>query len=345
MKNFLYFLTVKECESHLKQEIALRYPELRYAYSRAGFLTYKIAADHEIDNLEVIFAYSYGKSLGKSSKMNFFSTLESILKEEKGEVLLNTYVDIDFHLNLCEYLKAHPKIISEGNKASAQSVVLNIIKVDEDEYFFGSHLYGKNRTIINDYAYAAVAEGENTTIPSRAYHKIREALLLTKEEIKSGDYILDVGSAPGGISYYFLERDAFVVGIDSAEMSKQCLMHKRFKHIALPIEKVRAPEFGNHPFKIMVVDINLDPLFVLHEIRRLFTSVKSCSEIRSLYFTVKLTQKFSMDKLPRIIKELESLGFVRFLKKQLQSNRNEFLLYATKGQRKIVSKRTWSIKG
>jgi 23S rRNA (cytidine2498-2'-O)-methyltransferase len=53
----------------LKGELARRWPEFRFAYSRPGFLTFKLPAEHGLADdfdLQSVFARSYGFSLGKT---------------------------------------------------------------------------------------------------------------------------------------------------------------------------------------------------------------------------------------------------------------------------------------
>ena len=48
--------------------MARRWPEFRFAYSRPGFLTFKLPPDHRLlgdFDLESVFARAYGFSLGK----------------------------------------------------------------------------------------------------------------------------------------------------------------------------------------------------------------------------------------------------------------------------------------
>ena len=49
--------------------------------------------------------------------------------------------------------------------------------------------------------------------PSRAYLKIQEALLWSEAPLKSGDVVVEIGSAPGGASLALLNRGCTVVGI------------------------------------------------------------------------------------------------------------------------------------
>jgi 23S rRNA (cytidine2498-2'-O)-methyltransferase len=65
---FLYTTCQIGAEPALKREIAARYPDFRFAYSRPGFVTFKLPADRALKadfRLESIFARAYGFVLGK----------------------------------------------------------------------------------------------------------------------------------------------------------------------------------------------------------------------------------------------------------------------------------------
>jgi len=54
-------------EAALKAELAARWPEFRFAFSRPGFLTFKLPEDHTLEpgfDLHSVFARSFGFSLG-----------------------------------------------------------------------------------------------------------------------------------------------------------------------------------------------------------------------------------------------------------------------------------------
>src|SRR3990167_4804140 len=65
---FLFVTCQVGAEPAVKSELARRWPALRFAYSRPGFLTFKLAADHFFAadfDLDSVFVRAYGFSLGK----------------------------------------------------------------------------------------------------------------------------------------------------------------------------------------------------------------------------------------------------------------------------------------
>ncbi|WP_446915063.1 hypothetical protein, partial [Klebsiella pneumoniae] len=65
---FLFVTCQVGAEPALKRELARNWPELRFAYSRPGFLTFKLPPEHPLSQrleLRSIFARTAGYSLGK----------------------------------------------------------------------------------------------------------------------------------------------------------------------------------------------------------------------------------------------------------------------------------------
>src|SRR5437762_697324 len=68
LHDFLFTTCQVGAEATLKRELAKHRPSFRFAYSRPGFITFKLPPDHGLEHdfdLKSIFARSYGFSLGK----------------------------------------------------------------------------------------------------------------------------------------------------------------------------------------------------------------------------------------------------------------------------------------
>ena len=69
-QKFLFFTCQIGAENALKAELARRSPELRFAFSRPGFLTFKLPPRMDLADdfrLRVVFARSYGFAVGQAS--------------------------------------------------------------------------------------------------------------------------------------------------------------------------------------------------------------------------------------------------------------------------------------
>ncbi len=68
MPEFLFITCQIGAERAVKAEIAERWKDFRFAYSRPGFLTFKLPENHRLAedfDLHSVFARAYGFSLGK----------------------------------------------------------------------------------------------------------------------------------------------------------------------------------------------------------------------------------------------------------------------------------------
>ena len=61
--------------------------------------------------------------------------------------------------------------------------------------------------------------------PSRAYHKMEQVVRLFNLPLKKGEQVVEIGSAPGGISYYLMEIGLKLVTIDPADFDPYVSSH------------------------------------------------------------------------------------------------------------------------
>lgn len=67
--------------------------------------------------------------------------------------------------------------------------------------------------------------------PSRSYLKIEEAYALLGHQVRPGDTVVDLGSAPGGWAYSALKRKAKVIAVDKAKLSTAIKTHPNLYHL------------------------------------------------------------------------------------------------------------------
>lgn len=126
-------------------------------------------------------------------------------------------------------------------------------KVSDNQYW----IYEK---IKNSYDFLNYNSPEiSKLVPARAYHKILEAQEIMELGIIKDQSVVEIGSAPGGISYYLLELGVQLVAIDPALMENQLLeTHTdRLKHIKKSIFDIDRSHLPNKVDWI-VSDLNLD---------------------------------------------------------------------------------------
>jgi hypothetical protein len=119
MTQFFFTLTNVEAEALLKEEIRLRYPELRMSYSRPGFITFKGEKDIVF---RPYFCRVSGLSQGKFKK--------SELKLEKAWV---------YALNETLTLPKDLKVLTEQSHFRPGETVTLVVMAGEDEFWVGTY--------------------------------------------------------------------------------------------------------------------------------------------------------------------------------------------------------------
>lgn len=299
MTQFYFVLTNVDVEPILKEEISLRYPELRLSYSRPGFITFK--GDTEV-KFNPLFCRLSGLSLGKFKKHE--------LNYPKAWVYaLNNRLEIPEDL----------KNISDHTVFKKGETVTLIIMTGPDEFWVGSY------TLKGDHFQTPgeVSSILEKDVPSRAYYKIAEAYEAFDLPFDHQETVLELGSAPGGASKFLLEQDLKVLGVDPADMDPSVTRNIDFKHIRKPFETLSEKDFKSGVDWI-VSDINLPPTVVLKEVYRLLTFL----EPRGLILTLKMNEMRHLEVVASVREQMRKLGFKKVELKYLPSHKKEICLLA-----------------
>lgn len=304
---FIYTIVNVGSEKLLKEEISIKYPHLKFAYSRPGYITFKDTTENfNIDTqLNLIFARSYGLSLGKFSK-------------EEVEEEIKKYKDVTIH----RFSFVNDEI--EGKKALINKDVLDVMEIKEGEYWLGLR---KARFFTWFYPFAKLNIELPEEAPSRAYLKLVEAFAWTNYKPADDEVALELGSAPGGASYAMVERGIKVYGVDNALMDEKLMKNPLFVHIKEPMQKVR-DEHIPRPCHLLVSDVNVMPSLILAQLRR-FMSLRP--GIKNVFYTLKIGDKISVTEILKHVETFKKFGFREVGVTQLPSNKSEILLY---GKRK-----------
>lgn len=157
--------------------------------------------------------------------------------------------------------------------------------------------------------------------PSRAYSKIAEATRFFNLPFKEGNTVLELGSAPGGASYFLLEQGLKVIGVDPALMDITILNNVNFTHLKLPFERLTQKDIP-HNIDYLLSDINLPPTVVTKEIERLLHFINP----KIIVITLKLNDERYLKNLFPIKQNFKDLGFSNLHFKYLPSHRKEVAL-------------------
>lgn len=299
MTQFYFVLTNVDAEPILKEEIRIRYPELRLSYSRPGFITFKGETEVKFNPL---FCRLAGLCLGKFKKHE--------LKHERAWVYaVNSKLEIPEDL----------KVLSDNTIYKKGETVTLIIMAGFDEFWVGTYTL-KADQFQTPGEVSSILESD---VPSRAYYKIAEAYEAFDLPFDHQETVLELGSAPGGASVFLLEQDLRVLGVDPADMDPKVLRHIHFKHIRKPFETLSELDLKSDVDWI-ISDINLPPTVVLREVFRMLTFL----EPRGLILTLKMNEIKHLDVIATIREKMKKLGFTKVELKYLPSHKKEICLYA-----------------
>ena len=347
---FIFTTCQVGAEPSLKKELLREHPELKFAFSRPGFLTFKKSeGDLALDfNLNSIFARTFGISFERIKLSDIPPHLGSsaALIIERARVFLSkhTFTQLRLHvwekdtypsgeepLGYCRGIlsgalenqlrKEAPDLFYSETKASVDDLVLDLIFLDSETLWLGAHLHS---------AFHSAFPGGCPSVPlpdaspSRAYLKLQEVALWSGAPLREGQMAVEIGSAPGGASFALLERGLKVVGIDPAEMSPVVFSHPGFKHFRCPVASVLREELPES-IQWLLLDMNVEPRISLFAVDRLASRMKD--SLLGILLTIKLNQWEISDQLPSILDHVKAMGMVKVRAAQLFSHRREIVIY------------------
>jgi 23S rRNA (cytidine2498-2'-O)-methyltransferase len=329
-------------EAVLKAELAREHPELRFAYSRPGFVTFKRQDGGALDpafELKSVFARAYALSCGKSAAdpapvLELAGELRSEASGARPRLHVwererfapgeepKDFVPGDWAARATDELvaTAGTEAFDPVTEAHEGDLVLDVVAVEENEWWYGYHRHA--------HAHAPWPGGRPPVTmpeaaPSRAYVKLEEAIRWSQAPLRAGDTAVEIGSAPGGASYALLERGLKVVGIDPGEMAPVVLSHPSFRHIRRPVAQVLREEL---PASVewLLLDMNVEPRISLFAVDRLATRMSQT--LLGVFLTVKLNQWKIAAEIPAMLEHVKAMGMVRARAIQLPANRQEILI-------------------
>jgi 23S rRNA (cytidine2498-2'-O)-methyltransferase len=352
--SFLFAACQPGAEAALKQEVARRHPELKFSFSRPGFVTFRLpdaAAPAVPLEFRSTFARTWGFSLGKVAGTN-----EAQLARELWNTLAAAYPAVELarfrHLHVWPRERAlpgdlgfdpnaalpaasagerllawkpklaEPWALSLNESATSGDPVLDCVLVEPGEWWFGWHRAASPET-------RWPGGVPNLVVPanmiSRAYLKIEEALQWSELPVRAGDRCVEIGSAPGGSCQALLERGCVVTGIDPAEMNALLLANPRFTHLRARAKDLKRSTFRE--FRWLMSDANVAPNYTLDTVEAIVTH--SETRIEGLVLTLKLTDAAHAAKLPLFHKRIRSWGYAHVRARQLAYNREEVCVVAS----------------
>lgn len=346
---FLYVVCKRGAESALKRELANSWPEFRLAFSRPGFVTFKLPADHGLSPdfaLRSVFARSYGLSLGRCSGTHAEAMADQLWQQAGHRAWDHLHVwqrdpavpgDRDFEPGISTLAQQIGLIIAARRPSSVapQRVfpvnlvarpgqhILDCVLVEPGQWWIGSH---QASDIPSRWPGGTPKIDMPDDAVSRAYLKVTEALLWSRLPVAAGDHCVELGSSPGGSCQALLDRGLIVTGIDPADMSPTVLQHPNFTHIKARGADLKRREFRR--VKWLVADANVAPNHTLDTVEHIVTHRQV--NIQGVLLTLKLIEWHLADQIPGYVERIRSWGYPLVKARQLAFNRQEVTLVAVR---------------
>jgi 23S rRNA (cytidine2498-2'-O)-methyltransferase len=345
---FLFATCQIGAEAALKSELAREHPAFRFAYSRPGFLTFRLPADlapAPSFDLRSVFARSWGYSLGKLEAISLdhaASAVAARLARADYQVLHVWQRDLAIighrgfephatpaALAAEEAIRRHSDVSSlvppPASIAKPGELVLDCILVEPHEWWLGQHWASGGDT---GYPGGLRAVPIPESMVSRAYIKMQEALSWSGLPIRPGQTVVEIGCSPGGASQALLEHELQVIGIDPAEVDPTVHAHPRFIHLRKRGADVRRREFRGVQW--LTADMNVAPEYTLDTLEAIVTH--DAVEIRGLLITLKLLDWRLAEQLPRYLERVRGWGYSQVRARQLAHNRQEVCVSALRSK-------------
>lgn len=346
---FLYTCCQLGAEKALKEELALAHPELRFAYSRPGFVTFKAPGPLPPDfELRSVFARTWGFSVGKQEGLEQAAAAARALLAELKLTRAGLHVwERDLHpvgeeppgfvagSKLTEIRDEFTRLLQPAIHPEQPEWILDLIDLGGGELWLGYHhrKFGA-RSRCSQAAGGAISVNMPEDSPSRAFIKLEQALTWSGLEPRPGQTALEVGSAPGGASYALLLREVAVCGIDPGAMDPLFRQRypSRFRHVKKSVSQVSAADLPES-IDWLVLDINAKPKVTLSLIHDLIRHTETrFLRLQGMILTLKINDwklaRFIPEWLEQIGEMAGPFGLAQIRATQLPANRQEICVVA-----------------
>lgn len=358
--SFVFVVCQNGSETAAKREITTNHPNLRIAFSRPGFLTFKVDSESPLPTkfvLKSTLARTYGWSLAKSVGENANDMADSISQEpalgectdlhvwqreltlpgskgfepgvtplahEAGSLLLETALKTIRESEQGRATAAGSEApLSLNRAARPDAPVFDVVLVEPNEWWYGFHFASQTA---GRWPGGVPSFDQSKERISRAYFKLKEALLWSGISIAKGETCAEIGSSPGGASELLLEMGAKVIGIDPAEMEPELLKNSDFIHLRRRGHEVKKRDFKDVSW--LLADINMAPKYTLDTISDIVRH--ESTDVKGVVLTLKLSDWEFVQQIPGWMSRLKELGFQVVKARQLAFNRRECCLVGVK---------------
>ena len=349
MKPRFYFATGQVgAEKVIKTEVLLEFSQLKFAFSRPGFITFKEDDDRKapINRTHGIFTRLWGQTLGQAkdqaSLMELLETVPhgAILHTFERDQFLPGDEPKDFIFNArvsdCEQILKNSFTSNGKPRFRLNAVpqvgqqVFDLIWIDDQHLFLGTHTHGSHLDPSPGNQPKIVLP---PTAPARSYLKIVEAVHRYQPKLEKGMRVLEIGCSPGGATTAMIAMGLKVTGVDPKYMHSSVYSLPEFSFIQKPAKDLTDEELDNTNPDWLVMDMNIAPLEAIDELGHVLGCLRRVwdSDIKLKYgfLTLKLNDWKFTASIPLYLRRIRELGFQNLVSTQLCSNRQEFFVMAS----------------
>lgn len=360
VSSFVFVSCQRGAEFAVKQEVFASGFGLRLAFSKSGFVTFKIPADFGEDRFlrhKWVFARTHGLSLGKVEG-NQLHKLAARLWQLPAVVAQNeigAFQDIhvwepdaeipgrnSFEPGISPLAGTIEEALRQQGPARLQQPqattsrtsrlptgrnqrVLDVVVVEPGQWWVSWH---RAELPQQQWPGGIVPVKCPPQAVSRAYLKMEEALQWSAFPFRSGDEWVELGCSPGGSCQALLDHGQFVTGIDPAEVDPLLLERTNFRHLRKRTVEVRRSEFRDVDW--LAADMNVVPGYALDTVEAIVAHRRV--SIRGLILTLKFPDWKLAKELPEYLSRIHSWGYRDLRARQLAHNAREVCVVALRSR-------------
>ncbi len=329
-------------EKAVKAEVLAERPELRFAFSRPGFVTFKEdpASIAPLALNAPLFTRLWGEVVDQTRDP---AALPGLLSRIPPDAPVHAFdrdrfMPGDEHEGYAfdEKIRSIPEISAFLAQRAARTpesgdTVYDLLWIDDFHVFLGRHAQ-TDRLLPLPGNFPGLTLPP--TAPSRAWLKLEEAILRFKPVVQPGWQALEIGCAPGGATTALLDRGFRVTGIDPQFMAEPVAGNPLFTHIRKPARYVTREDLNGVNPDWIVMDMSIPPKDALGELSHVLGLLRELHgkklAVRRGFLTLKLNDWKYASEISFYIKRLGQLGFENLKPSQLANNRQEFFVFSGK---------------
>lgn len=339
---FVFSTCKKGFEKLLKHEVQLNYPDLKFAYSRPGLITWKVDSNSTSTDGTAEFVWRpnnlvFMRSRGESITATANSSSDVLAIAARIQSISRVTDKLRLHVFAREIEEScfrtdHPLEIAERRERTS-SLRNEILAADEGSIVFHKDEpaeeddlvvdvcigEGSDRIFMGQHIHSSQCRGSShpnnlfphlalpAEAPSRAYLKIEEAIRYFNIPMQRAEQALEIGSAPGGSAYNLLGRGLRVWGVDPCASDRThspvVRRHEAFTEIVSKLHRLQLEQL---PFTMqwILCDANISPEEAIPHLKRLCAAYSARNCLKGLIYTCKLNDEIFSWSPDRILRYL-----------------------------------------